>query len=112
VLVVAAAVAGVDAVVAKSSSNRALLEAIRAVAAEPRPLAPVSPQMRAEAAMRLDPSDHAILAMRVAGHTLADIGDTLWLPVPAIADRIAAIVATLVSSADRRRESVPAWSVA
>jgi hypothetical protein len=50
--------------------------------------------------------------MRVAGHTLVDIGDTLWLPVPAIADRMAAIVATLVSSADRRRESVPAWGVA
>src|SRR4051812_21297433 len=112
VLVVAAAVAGVDAVVAKSSSNRALLEAIRAVAAEPRRLAPVTPQMKAEAATRLDPSDHAILAMSVAGHTLADIGDTLWPPAPTIADRIAAIVATLVSSADRRRESVPAWGVA
>jgi two-component system response regulator DevR len=111
VLLVAAAVAGVDAVVAKSSSSRALLEAIRAVADLPRPLLPVTPRMKAEAAMRLDPSDHAILAMRVAGHTLADIGDTLWLPVPAIADRIAAIVAALVS-ADRRRESVPAWSVA
>lgn len=116
VLVVAAVVAGVDAVVAKSSSNRALLEAIRAVAIPPRPLPPVTPQMKAEAASRLDPSDHAILAMRLAGHTLADIGDTLWLPVPTVADRIAAIVATLVSaapsSADRRRESVPAWGVA
>jgi DNA-binding NarL/FixJ family response regulator len=116
VLVVAAVVAGVDAFVAKSSSNRALLEALRAVADPARPLPPVTPQMKAEAATRLDPSEHAILAMRLAGHTLADIGDTLWLPVPAIADRIAAIVATLVSaeppSADRRRESVPAWSVA
>jgi DNA-binding NarL/FixJ family response regulator len=116
VLVVAAAVAGVDAVVAKSSSNRALLEAIRAVAIPPRPLPLVTPPMKAEAASRLDPSDHAILAMRLAGHTLADIGDTLWLPVPTVADRIAAIVATLVSaapsSADRRRESVPAWGVA
>lgn len=116
VLVVAAAVAGVDAVVAKSSSNRALLEAIRAVAIPPRPLSPVTPQMKTEAASRLDPSDHAILAMRLAGQTPADIGDTLWLPVPAIAGRIAAIVATLVSaepsSADHRREPVPAWGVA
>jgi DNA-binding NarL/FixJ family response regulator len=111
VLVVAAAVAGVDAVVAKSSSSRALLEAIRGVVDLPRPLLPITPRMKAEAAMRLDPSDHAILAMRVAGHTLADIGDTLWLPVPAIADRIATIVAALVS-ADRRRESVPVWGVA
>ncbi|MEA2251643.1 MAG: hypothetical protein QOG70_1885 [Solirubrobacteraceae bacterium] len=110
-LLVAAAVAGVDAVVAKSSSNRALLEAIRAVASPPRPLPTITPRMKAEAAIRLDPSDHAILAMRVAGHTLADIAETLWLPVPAIADRIAAIVAALMS-ADRRRESVPAWSVA
>lgn len=72
--------------------------------------------MKAEAATRLDASDHAILAMRLAGHTLADIGETLWLPVPAIADRIAAIVAALVSaepsSAARRREPAPAWSAA
>jgi DNA-binding NarL/FixJ family response regulator len=111
VLVVAAVVAGVDAVVAKSRSSRALHEAIRGVVDLPRPLLPITPRMKAEAAMRLDPSDHAILAMRVAGHTLADIGDTLRLPVPAIADRIAAIVAALVS-ADRRRESVPVWGVA
>jgi DNA-binding NarL/FixJ family response regulator len=94
-LVVAAAVAGVNAVVSKASDNGALLEAIRAVANAPRPLPPTTPQMKAEAATRLDPADHAILAMRLAGHTLADIGETLWLPVAAIADRIAAIVATL-----------------
>jgi DNA-binding NarL/FixJ family response regulator len=112
VLVVAAAVAGVDAVVSKSSSNGALLEAIRAVANPTRRLLPVTPRMKAEAATRLDPSDHAILAMRLAGHTLADIAETLWLPVPAIAERIAAIVAALASSADRTRESVPARSLA
>jgi DNA-binding NarL/FixJ family response regulator len=111
-LVVAAAVAGVNAVVNKSSSSRALLEAIRAVATPQHPLPPITPRMKAEAAIRLDPSDHAILAMRVAGHTPADIGETLSLPVPAIADRIAAIVATLASSADRTRESVPAWGLA
>jgi DNA-binding NarL/FixJ family response regulator len=111
-LVVAAAVAGVNTVVSKASSNRALLDAIRAVANPPRSLPAITPPMKAEAATRLDPSDHAILAMRLAGDTLADIGETLWLPVAAIADRIAAIVAALVpaapSSLDLRREPAPA----
>jgi hypothetical protein len=71
--------------------------------------------MKAQAAIRLDPSEHAILAMRLAGHTLADIGETLSLPAPAITERIAAIVTALVfagTSDDRRPELAPAWSAA
>lgn len=66
-LVVAAAVVGADAVVSKSSTAASLVEAIRAVARNPPTIAPITPQMKAEAAARLDPADHAILAMRVAG---------------------------------------------
>lgn len=115
-LVVAGIVAGADAVVDKSSSTAALLEAIREVAREPRMLPPISRQMTAGAAARLDPADHAILAMRLAGDSGAEIGDVLGRPSSEIADRIAAIVAALAfagpSSADRRNESVPARSVA
>jgi DNA-binding NarL/FixJ family response regulator len=66
-LVVAAVVAGADAIVSKSSAAATLVEAIRAVARNPRTIPRISPQMKADAAARLDPADHAILAMRVAG---------------------------------------------
>jgi DNA-binding NarL/FixJ family response regulator len=113
-LVVAGAVAGADAVVGKSSSSGALLEAIREVARAPRVL-PISRRMRIGAAAMLDPADHAILAMRLAGTAGADIGAVLGLPAPEITDRIAAIVAALSagpSSADPRSEPVPVRSVA
>jgi DNA-binding NarL/FixJ family response regulator len=115
-LVVAGIVAGADAVVGKSSSTAALLEAIREVARARRMLPPVSRQMTAGAAARLDPTDHAILAMRLAGDSGADIGAVLGLPAPEIADRIAAIVGVLSSGrpspADRAPEPATAGSVA
>jgi hypothetical protein len=51
--------------------------------------------MQADAAARLDPADHAILAMRVAGDSPTEIAATLGIPDTTIAHRIAAIVATL-----------------
>jgi DNA-binding NarL/FixJ family response regulator len=114
-LVVAGVVAGADAVVGKSSSSGALLEAIRDVARAPRVMPSISRRMRIGAAAMLDPADHAILAMRLAGAAAADIGAVLGLPAPEIADRIATIVAALSagpSSADPRSESVPVRSVA
>jgi hypothetical protein len=54
-----------------------------------------SRQMKARPAARLDLEDHAILAMRVAGDSLVEIAKTLGVPEPAIANRIAAIVAKL-----------------
>jgi DNA-binding NarL/FixJ family response regulator len=95
-LVVAAAVAGADAVVRKSATARELVEAIRAAAEAPDAPAPVSAQMRAEAAARLDPADHAVLAMRLAGDSPAAIGAMLGLTVAAVADRIREIVARLM----------------
>src|SRR5690242_3643786 len=44
-LVVAAAVVGADAVVSKSSSAASLVEAVRAVARNPRTIPPITPQM-------------------------------------------------------------------
>ena len=93
--VVAAALAGAGAVVSKASSPGSLLEAIRTVARAPRSLPPVSLRMRAEAAARLDPADRPILVMRLAGYPPAEIGETLRLPVRAVRDRLAAIIARL-----------------
>jgi DNA-binding NarL/FixJ family response regulator len=90
-LVVAAAVAG--AIVSKSSAAATLVEAIRAVARNPRTIPRISPQMKADAAARLDPADHAILAMRVAGDSPVEIATTLGVPGATIAHRIAAIAA-------------------
>jgi DNA-binding NarL/FixJ family response regulator len=94
-LVVPAAVAGADAIVSKSSAAATLLEAIRTVARTPRTIPPITPQMKADAAARLDPADHAILAMRVAGDSPVEIAATLGVPDTTIAHRIAAIVAKL-----------------
>jgi DNA-binding NarL/FixJ family response regulator len=99
-LVVAATVAGADAVISKSSTTLDLLEAIRTVAHTPRPLPKISARMRAEAAAMLDPFDHAILAMRLAGDPPAAIAATLGLPVAGVADRVAAIVVSLAGAGD------------
>jgi DNA-binding NarL/FixJ family response regulator len=93
-LVVAAAVAGADAIVSKSSAATTLVEAIRA-AARSRVIPAISRQMTAEAAARLDPADHAILAMRLAGDSTVEIAATLGLPDATIAHRVAAIVSAL-----------------
>ncbi len=111
-LVVAGAVAGADAVVGKSRSAGELLEAIREVARAPRGLPPISRQMTAGAAERLDPADHAILAMRLAGESGADIGTVLGLSASQIADRIRAIVAALASALPSSREPAPGGGVA
>jgi hypothetical protein len=64
-------------------------------------------QMKAAAAAKLDASDHAILGMRLAGDSLAEIADTLRLPVTAIADRTRPILATLDSTRTRRPRQLP-----
>lgn len=93
-LTVAAAVAGVDAVVAKSDTERALLEAIRG--ANPPPAVSLRTQRRAAA--RIDAADHAILAMRLAGTSWTEIAATLRQPAAAIAERAAAIVIQLTAA--------------
>ena len=93
-LTVAAAVAGVDAVVAESDSERVLLEAIRD--ANPPPALSLSSKRRAAA--RIDPADHAILAMRLAGTSWAEIAETLRLPAATVTERAAAIVTRLTAT--------------
>ncbi len=103
-MLVAAALAGIDGIVAKTSGASQLLETIRSVASGASTLPPVGPALKGNAARRLDPGDHAILAMRVAGHTLAEIADTLWLQQTELARRIQTMIARLVGD----RGAIPA----
>ena len=97
-LTVAAAVAGVDAAVAKSDTERALLEAIHTSARAANSPPTVSLRTQRRAAARIDPADHSILAMRLAGTSWTEIAATLRLPAAAIADRAAAIVIQLTAA--------------
>jgi DNA-binding NarL/FixJ family response regulator len=86
-LSVAAAVAGVDVVVSKSDTERALLEAIRQAARPGDAVPDVTLQAQGRSAGRIDPADHGILAMRLAGHSWADIAATLRVSVASVVDR-------------------------
>lgn len=97
-LVVAAAVAGAEALVSRSSSVTTLLQTMRAVALTPRHSAPIPAQVMTRAAQCLDPADHAILAMRIAGDSPDEIAATLGMPGISITRRIVAIVSTLEAS--------------
>ena len=66
-LMLAATIAGADGVLDKSASERELLCALRGEPALP----PVTLQVQARAAARLDPRDRPIFAMRLAGHERA-----------------------------------------
>jgi len=97
-LLVAATLAGAGAVVSKSSPVSTLLDAIRSLARTPHTLPPIERRGQRDIAARLDPADPAILAMRLAGGSTDDIGQTLRLPSPTIRDRIAGIIARLEPS--------------
>lgn len=106
---VAAAVAGVDAVVAKSDSPRAIIEAIRDVGRDAPSRPAVALREQAHAAARLDPADHAILAMRLAGNGWAEIAHTLQLAEGSVAEQGAGIVVRLAEAAPgAERAGVPA----
>src|SRR5689334_7175850 len=89
-LVLAAAVAGADAVVDKTADARELVEAIRAAAAGERVLPEVGPRAQAHAAQRLDPRDRPIFAMRLAGTSPREIAAVVGLGVAAINARLQA----------------------
>jgi DNA-binding NarL/FixJ family response regulator len=95
-LTAAAAVAGTDAIVGKADPAAALINAIR-TAALPHPTGLLlSAGLLAAAAAVLDPADHAILAMRLAGNRAEEIADTLRAPLPVIETRIQTIVNELM----------------
>ena len=105
-LLVAAAVAGADAVVDKSAPARALLQAIRGTEDGPPLAARITPMVQAEAAAALDPADRPILAMRLAATAPADIAQTLGLTLNELLGRIATMIRTAVHN---RRQVIPAF---
>jgi DNA-binding NarL/FixJ family response regulator len=89
---VAATLAGASAVVASSTPPARLLGTIRAVARLAQSIPPVSLKMKRDAAEMLDPADHAILAMRLAGEPVPEIAVTLGVPERTVWDRLAEMI--------------------
>jgi DNA-binding NarL/FixJ family response regulator len=94
---IAAAVAGADGVVDKAAEARELLRGIRDVAGGGRALPCVTPRMRARAAARLEPRDHPIFAMRLAGTSARDIAAVIGVSATSMNARVRAIVTRLVA---------------
>lgn len=94
-IVIAAALAGAGAVIGKSSGAAAVLEAIRELARYPRALVQIPAPFGREMAARLDPVDHRILAMRLAGDHPVKIARALELPPSAVSARIENMIARL-----------------
>jgi DNA-binding NarL/FixJ family response regulator len=92
---VSAAFAGADALVDKAAGMPELLAAIRGE----HPLGPVTPRAQRQAAARLDGTDRAILAMRLAGTPDRELAAVVGLPRAALAARHAEILAALSSGA-------------
>jgi DNA-binding NarL/FixJ family response regulator len=103
-LIVPATVAGADAIVDKASEAQELLGAVRTVARGESALPPISLRLKAETAAKLQPEDHAIFAMRLAGTPPGEIAHTLGLTAAQLAKRTAAIFRVLT---DRARRSAP-----
>lgn len=99
-LTAAAAIAGMDAIVAKSCTRRELLEAIREVAHGDSGIE-VSLSSRRRAAARLDPADHGILAMRLAGLPWHEIASTLGIDGASLTRRATQIIARLTETDQR-----------
>jgi hypothetical protein len=91
--IVPAAFAGAAAVVDKASGTQELLAAIRGEQVLPR----ITPRLQRRAAARLGGTDKSILAMRLARTADREIAATVGMPRPALAGRLAAILAELES---------------
>jgi DNA-binding NarL/FixJ family response regulator len=95
---VSAALAGAAGIVERASPAAKLLGTIRAVARTAQSIPPVSLALKRRAAEILDPADHAILAMRLAGEPASEIADTLGVPPRTVWDRLSAMIARLDSA--------------
>ena len=87
----AAEIAGADGVLDKARPSASCC----ARCAASRVLPPVTLQVQARAAARLDPRDRPIFAMRLAGTSLRDIAGVVGMTVAALNARMQAIVAQL-----------------
>ena len=93
--IVPAAFAGATAIVDKASGTHELLAAIRGEHGLPT----ITPRLQRRAAQRLGGTDRAIFAMRLAGTPSREIAATVGMPRNELRGRIAAILATLSSTA-------------
>ncbi len=98
--IVPAAFAGASALVDKTGATHELIAAIRGE----HPLPRITPRMQRRAAERLDGTDRAILAMRLAGTPDREIAEIVGMPREALAARCAAIVSGSVSALDSARQ--------
>jgi len=105
---VAAALAGAAAVFSRSTPPALVIDTLRAAVAGSRPRAEVPLTARSSAALLLDPSDHPIFAMRLAGEGAASIAQTLGLPCGAVVHRIRRIIAALETGVARPERLAPA----
>jgi DNA-binding NarL/FixJ family response regulator len=110
-LVVAATIAGADGIADRALPLHDLLTTIRTVASGTPALPPVVPREQVVAAARLDPADHPIFAMRLAGTASAEIAATLRMTRSELSGRTAAIVTRLARpeprKEPRRRGGIP-----
>lgn len=107
-IAVAAAVAGAGAVVEKAADRLVLLDALRG---RPPVASGITAAARGRAAALLEPADHAILAMRLAGTSKAEIAATLQVAVATVDRRMVRILRRLEHAArplpSRRPAAVP-----
>jgi DNA-binding NarL/FixJ family response regulator len=98
-LLVPSALAGVDAIAGKDGSRVELLDAIRTAGAAGEGggghRLTVPGHLAARAAAAVDPADHALLAMLLAGTAPDDVADTLGISRTAVHRRTGALVARL-----------------
>jgi len=102
---VAATFAGAYALVDRRADPRVLVEAVVAAGGGERRLPVLSAGMRRRAAAVLEPTDRAILAMRLAGTARGEIAETVGLTVSQLDGRSAAILAALAGRAQREEVS-------
>jgi DNA-binding NarL/FixJ family response regulator len=106
-LAAAAAVAGADGIVGKVAPPEDLIEAIRAAARPHEAGLLVRTGLMADAAAALDPADHGILAMRLAGNGAGEIAATFRRPLREIEARIESIVQQLMLTSAAPAAAVP-----
>jgi len=96
---VAATFAGAYALVDRRAEERVLVETVAAVGGGERRLPLLTAAMRRHAAAALEPADRAILAMRLAGTSRAEIAATVGITPAQLDGRSAGILATLAGRA-------------
>ncbi len=87
-LTIPALLAGADGLVHKGVPAHELTEAIRTVARGHQVLAPITPQLQAAAAARLDLEDQPILGMLVAGTPVHEVAAVLRITQSDLGDRL------------------------